>query len=750
MLFRNDLSIIPYSIDILFKKFSSNQKSNKDKHSFTLQNAIYLLQKGKNSRTKYENKILSDYLCDNYPFFKKLRDSREITTLEQLSNILYIQEYAPEEYIIKYGEKGDKFYILLSGKVAVYKPKYIQKEMKLWDYLELLNTIKIKDKENGKYHRLIEKNNSIDLKIEEILDLKFEDKLSQKNFNFFFEDEEEMGRFESGFSFGEIALLTKNRRNASIKSLINSICLCLDKEDYNEIVLEIEKQKFEIQLNHLKIDFPIFDFLVSKQLFFLVNNFGFQTFTRGEFVFKQNENSDYIYFIDEGDFEVFTLISFGWVNKLLTYIKSSKNNLVNFLLNKNQELKDNELKDLFESILQNKEKSPCTSNLFQINNIILSNENLSKKNVNLPEFEIRDDKNLYKIYIKTIKNKEVIGLEDALEIKNRFYFVKCISQYGKIRRVSLFNMFKIINMTPDKEKKEKLIDIINEKKSMFFKQLVRKTQRIGRRIKSHLDLNYKEFLNDLEKKNKFDDVQISDNIPSINNEEETMLLKYKIKNFNQRNIEKYKKKFNSSINSKFNNKSINNSLESNTINNSLNLSQKKNTHRPLTSKTVLYKTFSINKRKKTSKLNFTLSFKNIKLKKKLRNNKNLFLKINHSGDNKNILNDKIKKDKTKKDINILVYNNYMNFKLNSYSITNYSSRIDDSNMKCKSFKNSFREDKNLLSNKNNLKKYNNFFELMNGKKLFLKKDFLQFYDKETSADKKKPIFPFNSIYINNK
>ena len=749
MLFRNDLSIIPYSIDILFKKFSSNPKSNKDKHSFTLQNAIYLLQKGKNARTKYENKILSDYLCDNYPFFKKLRDSREMTTLEQLSNILYIQEYEPEEYIIKYGEKGDKFYILLSGKVAVYKPKYIQKEMRLWDYLEILNTIKIKDKENGKYHRLIEKNNSIDLKIEEILDLKFEDKLSQKNFNFFFEDEEEMGKFESGFSFGEIALLTKNRRNASIKSLINSICLCLDKEDYNEIVLEIEKQKFELQLNHLKIDFPIFDFLVSKQLFFLINNFAFQTFTKGEFVFKQNENSDYIYFIDEGDFEVFTLISFGWVNKLLTYIKSSKNNLVNFLLNKNEELKDNELKDLFESILQNKEKSPCTSNFFQPNNIILSNENLNKKKLNLPEFEIRDDKNLHKIYIKTIKNKEVIGLEDALEIKNRFYFVKCISQYGKIRRVSLFNMFKIINMTPDKEKKEKLIDIINEKKSMFFKQLVRKTQRIGRRIKSHLDSNYKEFLNDLEKKNKFDDVQISNNIPLINNKEE-MLLKNKIKNFNKRNIEKYNKKYNSSINSNFKNKSINNSLGNNTINNSLNLSQKKKTHRPLTSKTVLYKTFSINKRKKTSKLNFTLSFKNIKLKKKLRNKKDLILKINNSVDNKNILNDKIIKDKTKKDINTLVYNNYMNFKLNSYSITDYSSRIDDSNIKYKSFKNSFREDNNLLSNKKGLKKYNNFYELMNGKKLFLKKDFLQFYDKETSADKKKPIFPFNSIHSNNK
>ena len=92
----------------------------------------------------------------------------------------------------------------------------------------------------------------------------------------------------------------------------------------------------------------------------------------------------------------------------------------------------------------------------------------------------------------------------------------------------------------------------------------------------------------------------------------------------------------------------------------------------------------------------------------------------------------------------------MNFKLNSYSITDYSSRIDDSNIKYKSFKNSFREDNNLLSNKKGLKKYNNFYELMNGKKLFLKKDFLQFYDKETSADKKKPIFPFNSIHSNNK
>ena len=109
---------------------------------------------------------------------------------------------------------------------------------------------------------------------------------------------------------------------------------------------------------------------------------------------------------------------------------------------------------------------------------------------------------------------------------------------------------------------------------MFFKQLVRKAQRIGRRIKSHLDSNYKEFLNDLEKRNKFDDVKTSNNIPLINNKEE-MLLKNKIKNFNKRNIEKYNKKYNSSINSNFKNKSINNSLGNNTINNSLNLSQKK-------------------------------------------------------------------------------------------------------------------------------------------------------------------------------
>ena len=43
---------------------------------------------------------------------------------------------------MKYGENGDKFYIILKGKVALYKPIYNRKEMTLKDYSTLIYNIK--------------------------------------------------------------------------------------------------------------------------------------------------------------------------------------------------------------------------------------------------------------------------------------------------------------------------------------------------------------------------------------------------------------------------------------------------------------------------------------------------------------------------------------------------------------------------------------------------------------------------------
>ena len=62
---------------------------------------------------------------------------------------------------MKYGENGDKFYIILKGKVALYKPIYNRKEMTLKDYSTLIYNIKFNELDDLKYNRLIEKNSHL-------------------------------------------------------------------------------------------------------------------------------------------------------------------------------------------------------------------------------------------------------------------------------------------------------------------------------------------------------------------------------------------------------------------------------------------------------------------------------------------------------------------------------------------------------------------------------------------------------------
>ena len=66
----DNLGIIPYSISKLYKKGIKNLIQENEKPIFSIKNAIYLLEKGKNSRTRNENKMLSEFLCDNYINFK--------------------------------------------------------------------------------------------------------------------------------------------------------------------------------------------------------------------------------------------------------------------------------------------------------------------------------------------------------------------------------------------------------------------------------------------------------------------------------------------------------------------------------------------------------------------------------------------------------------------------------------------------------------------------------------------------------
>ena len=46
--------------------------------------------------------------------------------------------------------------------------------------------------------------------------------------------------------------------------------------------------------------------------------------------------------------------------------------------------------------------------------------------------------------IKVIDYKDIIGFEDTLELKNKFYSLKCISSYGELDKIHLVDFIRII------------------------------------------------------------------------------------------------------------------------------------------------------------------------------------------------------------------------------------------------------------------------------------------------------------------
>ena len=144
----------------LEKKYTKKitKKHIQPKKNYSEEYIIYLIQKTEKSRTKNEIRILADYLSEKYDYFKKIKESSEHQKLEKIVSVLHYEIFQKGDPIISYGEEGDKFYILLDGKIQLFKPIYPQKKLTLQEYIIYLNTVKNDDKTGLKFDRIVEKN----------------------------------------------------------------------------------------------------------------------------------------------------------------------------------------------------------------------------------------------------------------------------------------------------------------------------------------------------------------------------------------------------------------------------------------------------------------------------------------------------------------------------------------------------------------------------------------------------------------
>ena len=207
-----------------------------------------------------EIKIFSNYLTSHIEYFQKLKRTENDTKLEKIIAVCKYETFDKGKDIVKYGEIGDKFYILVNGSVNVYIPIYKEVNITNFEYMQLMYRIKSQEKDLMKYKRILERNKHLDIDIEKLMELPSNFGVMRAKNDFIVEEEEKVAEYGDGYSFGELALLKKLTRNATIRATSPCICLSIDKQDYNKVIREIEEKKLTKQIEIFKRFYPFFKY----------------------------------------------------------------------------------------------------------------------------------------------------------------------------------------------------------------------------------------------------------------------------------------------------------------------------------------------------------------------------------------------------------------------------------------------------------------------------------------------------------
>ena len=181
-------------------------------------------------------------------FFKELTvKSSPAAHLACCQNMFY--EFCREgEYIFRYGEKGTKFYIIISGRIGVQIP--------------------IKNELTGE------------------------------------PDFVEVIQLGDGAAFGELALEDNKPRAASIQCKIDTHFAVLDKADYKRILAKLVKEKRMEVVNFLQT-LPLFKTWTKGSLTKLSFLFKEKFFVRKQLVFKEKDAPEEVYIVRDGEFQFY-------------------------------------------------------------------------------------------------------------------------------------------------------------------------------------------------------------------------------------------------------------------------------------------------------------------------------------------------------------------------------------------------------------------------------------------------------------
>ena len=466
---------------------------------------IKYFKKERALRAEIETRTVADYLSSDKKnvFFNTIRKVSKGKLYNLVQN-LSIEFYKKDDLIFQYKEPMNKFCIILEGTISLYLPYFLKKFISVKEFLNYF--FYIKDHFPKSFNRVEKKNEYL---FDGIYKLKVndynpgcisEDEEMQKK-DFFIEEYQNVYNISEGNQVNQISILYNLSQNFNGIALTDVYILSLNRSDFMTILRLVLEEELSKEFTRLRKFCYVFNSWNNYSLAQIMNYYIPSTLINEELVYKQEDESDSFYIIQEGIFDVYCEISIDEFSKYKRYLLKDNKSIIDWVKGE----KENKNKISVEKIIDyiqwkmKKEEYPeerdiIDKNMFYINkNLLNKDEENDEQLINLKvNEEILKEKNKkIKMKLFTFHKNDFIGLEDSIELKSRFYNVECVSDRGRLNKIRILDLIVFIASNHGLDL-QNIINYVQERKTTIvdriFANLVRKLDNNKRIINNAISL----------------------------------------------------------------------------------------------------------------------------------------------------------------------------------------------------------------------------------------------------------------------
>ena len=499
---------------IITKK--SNEKDEEESNFFKIlkdmmilnirrEDVIKYFKKDRALRAEIETRTVADYLtADKKNIF--LNNIRKVSKakLYNLVQNLSLEFYKKDDLIFQYKEPMSKFCIILEGTISLYLPYFLKKFISVKEFLTYF--FYIKEHVPKSFNRVEKKNEYL---FDGIYKLKVndydkscisEDEEMQKQ-DFYIEEYQNVYNINEGSQVNQISILYNLSQNFNGIALTDVYILSLSRSDFMTILRLILEEELSKEFIKLRKFCYIFNSWNNYSLAQIMNYYIPSTLINEELVYKQKDESDSFYIIQEGNFDAYCEISIDEFSKYKRYLLKDSKSVIDWI----KEEKENKNKISVEKIIDyiqwkmkkeeyQEKREIIDTNMFYINkNLLNKDEENDEQLINLKvNEEILKEKNKkIKIKLFTFHKNDFIGLEDSIELKSRFYNVECVSDRGRLNKIRILDLIVFIASNHGLDL-QNIINYVKERKATIidriYSNLIRKLDNNKRIINNAISL----------------------------------------------------------------------------------------------------------------------------------------------------------------------------------------------------------------------------------------------------------------------